>query len=147
MASRGVNKAIIIGHLGADPDLRQTQSGVAVCTLSVATSESWTDKHTGEAQERTEWHRVVLWQKVAEIAAQYLRKGSRAYFEGQLKTRKWEDQNGTERYSTEIHAQQMQMLDGKPSDDRGQARAQQQPAPRQQDAFQAPTDFDDDIPF
>ena len=111
MATRGVNKVIIVGNLGQDPELRYTQAGKAVVNLSVATSESWKDKQTGQPQERTEWHRVVLFDKVAEIAGEYLRKGSKVYIEGQNRTRKWQDKDGQDRYTTEIHGRDMQMLD------------------------------------
>jgi len=101
--ANGVNKAIILGRLGQDPEIRYTKDNKAVATLSVATSESWKDKQTGEKKEQTEWHRVVLFGKLAEVAGEYLRKGSQVYIEGQLKTRKWTDQQGVERYSTEIN--------------------------------------------
>jgi len=119
MASRGVNKVFLLGNLGADPDVRSTQSGDLVANLRLATSESWKDKTTGEPQERTEWHRVVVFGKLAEIAQQYLRKGSKVYIEGQLRTRKYQAQDGSERWITEIHlppyAGQMQMLDSAPT--------------------------------
>jgi single-strand DNA-binding protein len=134
---RGVNKAILVGTLGKDPDHKFLPSGAAVCNLSVATSEKWKDKATGEQQERTEWHRVSMFGKVAEIAAQYLTKGSQVYLEGKIQTRKWTDKEGKERYSTEIIADQLQMLGGKPTE-----RA---PAPSEPVA--APKDFDDDLPF
>ena len=109
---RGVNKVIIIGNLGADPETRQFSNGGSVTNISVATSEQWTDKQTGEKREATEWHRISLFNRLGEIAAQYLRKGSKVYIEGSLRTRKWQDQNGQDRYTTEIRADQMQMLDG-----------------------------------
>lgn len=109
---RGVNKVIIVGNLGADPETRQFSNGGSVTNISVATSEQWTDKQTGEKREATEWHRIVLFNRLGEIAAQYLRKGSKVYIEGSLRTRKWQDQNGQDRYTTEIRADQMQMLDG-----------------------------------
>ena len=109
---RGINKVIIIGNLGADPETRQFSNGGSVTNISVATSEQWTDKQTGEKREATEWHRVTLFNRLGEIAAQYLRKGSKVYIEGSLRTRKWQDQNGQDRYTTEIRADQMQMLDG-----------------------------------
>ena len=109
---RGVNKVIIIGNLGADPDVKQFQNGGSVTSISVATSEQWNDKQTGERREQTEWHRISLYNKLGEIAAQYLRKGSSVYIEGSLRTRKYQDQNGQERYITEIRADQMQMLGG-----------------------------------
>jgi len=108
--SRGINKAILVGNLGADPELKSTQGGNAVCVLSVATSESWKDKQTGESQEKTERHRVVLFNRLGEIAGEYLKKGSQVYIEGQIKTRKWQDQQGQNRYTTEIIAREMQML-------------------------------------
>lgn len=109
---RGVNKVIIIGNLGADPEARQFNNGGSVTNISVATSEQWTDKQSGEKREATEWHRIVLFNRLGEIAAQYLRKGSKVYIEGSLRTRKYQDQNGQDRYITEIRAEQMQMLDG-----------------------------------
>lgn len=111
MAGRGINKVILIGNLGSDPEMRYLPSGSAVSTLSIATSESWKDKTSGEQQERTEWHRVVLFNRLAEIAGEYLKKGSKVYVEGSLKTRKWQDKNGVDRYTTEIVAGSMQMLD------------------------------------
>ena len=110
MASKGVNKVILIGSLGRDPEVKYMPSGVAITTLSVATSESWVDQQTNEKQERTEWHRVTLFRKLAEIAGEYLKKGSKVYIEGSLRTRKWTDKDGVERYSTEINANEMQML-------------------------------------
>ncbi|OLF39078.1 single-stranded DNA-binding protein [Psychrobacter sp. Cmf 22.2] len=108
---RGVNKVIIIGNLGADPEARQFNNGGSVTNISVATSEQWTDKQSGEKREATEWHRIALFNRLGEIAAQYLRKGSKVYIEGSLRTRKYQDQNGQDRYITEIRAEQMQMLD------------------------------------
>lgn len=110
--ARGVNKVILVGNLGADPEIRYTGGGTAVCELSVATSEQWTDKQSGERQERTEWHRVTLWGKLAEIAGEYLRKGRQIYVEGSLRTEKWTDNNGVERYTTKVVASEMQMLGG-----------------------------------
>lgn len=147
MSSNGINKAIIIGRLGADPELRKTQTGISVCTLSLATSETWKDKTTGEPKERAEWHRVVLWNRLAEIAAQYLEKGARIYIEGPLRTRKWTDQNGVDRFTTEIHAQQMQMLDGKSAGSETAPSPQKTPVQQPPSFQQEPTDFDDDIPF
>ncbi|MDY3307411.1 single-stranded DNA-binding protein [Psychrobacter sanguinis] len=109
---RGINKVIIVGNLGADPETRQFPNGGSVTNISVATSEQWTDKQTGEKREATEWHRISLFNRLGEIAAQYLRKGSQVYIEGSLRTRKWQDQNGQDRYTTEIRADQMQMLGG-----------------------------------
>lgn len=142
---RGVNRAIIIGNLGKDPEVRYLPSGGAVANITVATSESWTDKQTGQKQEQTEWHRVVFYGKLAEIAGEYLKKGSKVFIEGSLHTRKYQDkQTGQDRYSTEIKASEMQMLD-----DSGQAQApaqSRQQAQRQQ--AQQPESFqDDDIPF
>ena len=111
--ARGVNKVILIGNLGADPETRAMPSGTTVANLRLATSESWRDKQTGEQQERTEWHRVALFGRLAEVAGEYLRKGSKVYIEGSLRTRKWTDKQGNERYSTEIVGNDMQMLDGR----------------------------------
>ena len=108
--TRGINKAVIVGTLGRDPEIRYSSKGNAVVNLSVATNESWKDRETGEAQERTEWHRIVIFGKLGEIASQYLKKGSQAYFEGRIKTSKWQDQSGNQRYTTEIVASEMQML-------------------------------------
>jgi len=149
--ARGVNKAIIVGTLGQDPEIRYTANGGAVANISVATNESWRDKATGEAQERTEWHRIVMFGKLAEIAQQYLKKGSQAYFEGRIQTRKWQDQSGNDRYSTEIVANEMQMLGGRggggggaPMDSGGQSQSKPQPAAPET----APMDDGfDDIPF
>ena len=113
---RGVNKVIIIGNLGADPEARQFNNGGSVTNISVATSEQWTDKQSGEKREATEWHRISLFNRLGEIAAQYLRKGSKVYIEGSLRTRKYQDPNGQDRYITEIRAEQMQMLDGATGD-------------------------------
>jgi single-strand DNA-binding protein len=110
--SKGVNKVILIGHLGADPEVRYGASGTAMTTLNVATNENWLDKQTNQWQTRTEWHRVVMFARVAEVAGQYLRKGAQIYIEGRLQTRKWQDQTGTDRYTTEIVANEMQMLGG-----------------------------------
>jgi single-strand DNA-binding protein len=111
--ARGVNKVILVGNVGGDPDVRYMPNGNAVTTLSVATSESWKDKQTNEKQERTEWHRVVCYNRLGEIAGEYIRKGSKLYVEGSLRTRKWQDQQGQDRYMTEIIATDIQMLDGK----------------------------------
>ncbi len=108
--SRGINKAVIVGTLGQDPDIRYSEKGNAVVNLSVATNEIWKDQQTGEAQERTEWHRIVMFGKLGEIASKYLRKGQQAYFEGRIQTRKWQDSSGNDRYFTEIVAREMQML-------------------------------------
>jgi single-strand DNA-binding protein len=164
MASRGVNKVIIVGNLGQDPEVNQMPNGNAVANISIATSESWKDKQ-GAQQEKTEWHRVVLFSKLAEIAGEYLKKGSQVYIEGKLQTRKWQDQNGQDRYTTEIIVQgfdgKMQMLSGANSGGQNQASAQQnnggwgqpqqpQQAPQQQapqGQQMPPMDFDSDIPF
>lgn len=148
----GVNRVIIIGHLGNDPEIRTMPNGEQVANITVATSESWTDKNTGERKEQVEWHRAVLYRRLAEIAGQYLHKGSQVYIEGRLKTRKWQDNNGQDRYTTEIQGDNLQMLGG-----RNQDAAQNQP-PKQQDKQQKaqsksqqsepPVDaFDDNIPF
>lgn len=114
MASRGINKVILIGNLGADPEVRYTQNNTAIANLSVATSETWKDKQTGEPREQTEWHRCVAYRRLAEIAGEYLKKGSKVYVEGRLQTRKWQGQDGVERYTTEIVINELQMLDGRP---------------------------------
>lgn len=111
--ARGVNKVILIGNLGSDPEVRYTPDGVPVANFSLATTESWNDRNTGERQERTEWHRLVIWSKLAEIAGQYLKKGSKLYVEGKLQTRSWDDQSGQKRYTTEIRVFDMQMLDSR----------------------------------
>ena len=113
MASRGINKVILVGNLGNDPETRYTQAGAAITNVSVATSETWKDKQTGQPQERTEWHRVVFFNRLAEIAGEYLRKGSKVYVEGSLRTRKWQDKEGQDRYTTEIVGNEMQMLDSR----------------------------------
>lgn len=159
---KGINKVILVGNLGRDPDVRYTQSGAAVATLALATSESWRDKNTGEQREKTEWHRVALFGKLAEVAGEYLRKGSQVYIEGQLQTRKWQDQqSGQDRYTTEIVVQGyngvMQMLGGKSNQQQNNAVSEPVRggfAPQQTDLEsnlqkynQPPSDFDDDIPF
>ncbi|OOF79646.1 single-stranded DNA-binding protein [Rodentibacter ratti] len=143
----GVNKVIIVGHLGNDPEIRTMPNGDAVANISVATSESWTDKNTGERRELTEWHRIVFYRRQAEICGEYLKKGSQVYVEGRLRTRKWQDQNGQDRYTTEIQGDMMQMLGSRPQNS---AAGQHQPS--QQMANQPnpvpPMDgFDDDLPF
>ena len=115
MSKGSINKVILIGNLGADPELRSTPSGVQVANCSLATSETWTDK-SGERQERAEWHRIVLWRRLAEVAGQYLKKGSKIYIEGKLQTRSWDDQNGQKRYTTEVIASSMEMLDSGQAD-------------------------------
>ncbi len=161
MASRGVNKVILIGNLGRDPEVRYTASGSAVANLALATSDTWRDRQTGEQQERTEWHRVVMFNRLGEIAGEYLRKGSKIYIEGRLQTRKWQDQSGQDRYTTEIVANDMQMLDsrgagggeggaGAPMGGASQQPAASAPAGdggHSGGAQEAPADFDDDIPF
>ena len=151
MASRGINKVILVGNLGADPEVRYTQSGSPVANLRIATSDRWKDKQSGEPQERTEWHRVVLFGRLGEIAEQYLKKGSQVYIEGRLQTRKWQGQDGQDRYSTEIVGNDMQMLGGRGGADaggyasRGDNLYQAAPEP-QQSGGGAPLE-DDDIPF
>jgi len=152
----GINKVILVGNLGAKPEIKYASNGNAISNLSVATSESWTDKNTGQKQERTEWHRVSLFGKVAEIAGQYLDKGSKVYVEGKLQTRKWQDQSGQDRYTTEVvisgFSGTLQMLDRRDdSNSPMQSKSQPQPA---QNGQQAPTitpvaqdEFEDDIPF
>ena len=131
--ARGINKVILIGNLGTDPEVRYMPQGGAVANLTVATSESWTDKATNEKKEQTEWHRVVIYQRLAEIAGEYLRKGSKVYIEGKLKTRKWQDKDGVERYTTEIIANELQMLDG-----RGEGQQQGGGMGGQQGGYQKP---------
>jgi single-strand DNA-binding protein len=149
--ARGVNKVILIGNLGKDPEVRYMPSGGAVANVTLATSESWKDKQSGERQERTEWHNVVFYNRLAEIAGEYLRKGSKIYVEGRIQTRKWQDKTGADRYTTEIIAGEMQMLDGRgEGSGSGGAPARRAPAAGREDATadvgSAP-DFDDDIPF
>lgn len=146
--ARGVNKVILVGTCGQDPDARFLPNGNAVTTLSLATSEKWTDKQSGQPVEKTEWHRVALFGKVAEIAAQYLRKGSQVYIEGKLQTREWE-KDGVKRYTTEIIVDMrgaIQLLDKKPEGQQAPRQQAQRPAP-QQSQQAAPPDYDDDIPF
>ncbi len=143
--ARGVNKVIIVGNLGADPDTRYMPSGSAVTNLSVATNESWKDKQTGEQKDRTEWHKVAMFGRLAEIAAEYLRKGSQVYIEGKLRTRKWQDQNGNDRWTTEIIADEMQMLGGRTGAG-APAMSDTQPPAAPPPGAQA-DEFDDDIPF
>ncbi len=156
--ARGINKVIIVGNVGGDPETRYMPSGSAVTNLTIATNESWKDKQTGEQKERTEWHRVAMFNRLAEIAAEYLRKGSQVYIEGKLRTRKWQDKSGQDRYTTEIIADEMQMLGGRggaggggnfgggqqgggaPSGGGQQGGGNAPPQP-------GPDDFDDDIPF
>ena len=166
--ARGINKVILVGNIGGDPETRFMPNGSAVTNITLATSDSWKDKQSGQMQERTEWHRVVFFNRLAEIAGEYLRKGSKVYVEGSLRTRKWQGQDGQDRYTTEIVASEMQMLDGRGGDSNGGGYQQQggnagygqqqgggapmQQAPRQQAPIQqqqppAFDDFDDDIPF
>jgi single-strand DNA-binding protein len=151
MASRGVNKVILVGNLGQDPEMRSFANGDAVCNLRLATSETWKDKNTGEQQEKTEWHTVVGFRRLGEIMGQYLKKGSKVYIEGKLRTRKWQDKQGQDRYTTEIVADEMQMLDsrGGSADFQPQQRAPQGRPQQQPQAASAPVDngFEDDIPF
>lgn len=151
MASRGVNKVILIGHLGQDPEIRYMPSGGAVANLTLATSESWRDKQSGEMREKTEWHRVVIFGKLAEIAGEYLKKGSQVYIEGSLQTRKWQDQSGQDRYTTEVVVNiggSMQMLGGN-SNQAGiqQPARQSQQSQQQSPQNEPPMDWDDNIPF
>ena len=158
--ARGVNKVILVGNLGKDPETRYMPSGSAVTNLTLATSESWKDKQTGENQERTEWHKVAMFGKLAEIAAEYLRKGSQVYIEGKLRTRKWQDKEGKDRWTTEIVADEMNMLGGKPGGASAGAGAAGASAASGgssggsgggraavNDSGAPPGDFDDDIPF
>jgi len=163
--ARGINKVILVGNLGADPEVRFSKDGGAIANVNVATTDSWRDKDSGDRQERTEWHRVVFFGRLAEIVEQYLRKGSQIYVEGRLQTRKWQDRDGNDRYTTEIVANDMQMLGGRGpggmagGDDEGAPRQQRAPgggggggggrsAPARNSPAEAPMDdFDDDIPF
>ena len=151
--ARGVNKVILVGNLGKDPETRYTAGGSAVTNVSLATTDAWKDKQSGEQQERTEWHRVVFWGRLAEIAAEYLRKGSQIYMEGRIQTRKWQDKDGQDRWSTEIVGNEMQMLGSRgggqsapPDFDSGRS---QDPGPSGASPKKAAAveDFDDDIPF
>ncbi|MES9843387.1 MAG: single-stranded DNA-binding protein [Candidatus Sedimenticola sp. PURPLELP] len=152
MATRGVNKVILIGNLGADPETRYMPSGGAVTNVRLATSETWKDKNTGETQERTEWHRVVFFNRLGEIAGEYLKKGSKIFVEGSIRTRKWQGQDGQDRYTTEIVGNEMQMLDsrgaGSAAFDSGAQQGAPASAPAAAPAASMPDDgFDDDIPF
>ena len=155
--ARGVNKVILVGNLGQDPESRTTPGGATVTNIRIATSESWRDKQSGEMKEQTEWHTVVLWSRLGEIAAEYLKKGSQVYIEGRLQTRKWQDKSGNDRYTTEIVAGEMQMMGG-----RGGGGANQETRDRRDPGADTPpqaaaaggaapggtaADFDDDIPF
>lgn len=149
--ARGVNKVILIGNLGQDPEVKYMPNGNAVANITVATSESWKDKNTGEQVDKTEWHRVVFFRRLAEIVGEYLKKGSKIYIEGKLQTRKWQDKNGADHWTTEIIANEMQMLDsrGGGSSDFNQSSGggQQQSSSSQAAPAPANNDFDDDIPF
>jgi single-strand DNA-binding protein len=152
--ARGINKAILIGNLGRDPETRYTQGGTAVTNFSVATSDSWRDRQTGEQQERTEWHNVVCFARLAEVAGEYLRKGSKVYIEGRIQTRKWQDKEGNDRWTTEIIANEMQMLDsrgggggGGYSDSRDDYQSSRSNAPAAAPVDDMGDDLDDDIPF
>jgi single-strand DNA-binding protein len=153
--ARGINKVILVGNLGQDPQSRAMPSGKAVVNLRIATTDQWRDKQTGENKENTEWHTVVMFDRLAEIAAEYLRKGSQVYIEGKLRTRKWQDKEGNDRYSTEIVANDMQMLGGRGGGGGGGGGGyEREPAPRQAPASSGSgsggggrDDFDDDIPF
>ena len=144
---RGVNKVILVGHLGQDPDVRAMPSGSSVANLSLATNEQWRDKNTGEQQERTEWHRLALFGRLAEIAGQYLRKGAPVYVEGRLRTRKWQDRDGHDRYSTEIVVNELQMLGGRGSTSQAGPDRPAPPAESRGPASRPDMPFDDDIPF
>ncbi len=156
--ARGVNKVILVGNLGADPETRAMPSGMTVCNLRIATTESWKDRQSGEQQERTEWHRVALFGRLAEVAGEYLHKGSQVYIEGSLRTRKWQDKQGTERYTTEIIASDMQMLGSRAGAGSGVgggvggAEPPRERAPADLPETSGATtaereEFDDDIPF
>ena len=147
--ARGINKVILIGNLGNDPETRYTAGGAAVANISLATTDSWRDKETGEQQERTEWHRVVFFGRLAEIVSEYLHKGSQVYVEGRLQTRKWQDKDGNDRYTTEIVANEMQMLGNRGGGGgSGMDRSEQSGAESKAPAKRSEDDFvDDDIPF
>jgi single-strand DNA-binding protein len=153
--ARGVNKVILVGNLGKDPEIKYTASGTAIANLTLATSESWNDKQSGEKVEKTEWHRVVAFQRLAEIMGEYLRKGSQVYIEGKLQTRKWQDQNGQDRWTTEVVANDMQMLGARGGEGGGQPQGggggfRKNPEPQQQAPAKPASDndfADDDIPF
>ncbi|WP_392564433.1 single-stranded DNA-binding protein [Orbus wheelerorum] len=164
MANRGINKVILVGNLGQDPEVRYLPNGGAVANISIATSETWKDKQTGEQKDKTEWHRVVIFGKLAEIAGEYLKKGSQVYIEGQLQTRKWQDQSGQDKYTTEVVVNiggTLQILGGRgtnstddtPQQNWGQSSNNSSSAPSRQapaqkaPANEPPMDFDDDIPF
>ena len=143
MARSGINKVILVGNLGKDPDMRYTAGGDAVANLSIATSESWNDNQTGEKKEKTEWHRVVFFRRIAEVCGEYLKKGSSIYIEGSLRTRDWEDDQGNKRYTTEIIGREMQMLGGRRSEDSmDQSPQMGNPNPQPEEGL-----VDDEIPF
>ena len=146
MSRGGVNKVILIGNLGSDPEVRYTPSGVPVANFSLATTETWTDK-SGERQERTEWHRLVLWRKLAEIAGQYLKKGGKLYVEGKLQTRSWDDQSGQKRYSTEVVVNDMQMLDSRGESAGASSGAPADPGPGSENMPAQYEEEGDDLPF
>ena len=143
--ARGINKVILVGNLGADPETRYMPSGGAVTNIRVATSESWKDKNTGDQQERTEWHNVAFFGRLAEISAEYLRKGSQVYIEGKLRTRKWQDKDGNDRWSTEVIANEMQMLGSRPGSGAPAQSSAATAAPAGPSSGSG--EFDDDIPF
>jgi single-strand DNA-binding protein len=145
--ARGINKVILIGNLGADPELRHTGGGTAVCSFNIATSETWTDKQSGEKQERTEWHRIKVFGRLAEICSEYLKKGRQVYIEGSLRTDKYTDKQGVERYSTDIIANEMQMLGGAGESSGGQRQAGSSPRQDSAPPAQSPGFDDDEIPF
>lgn len=149
--ARGVNKVILIGNLGNDPEVRYTPNGNAVANLTLATSTTWRDKQSGELQERTEWHRIAFFNRLAEIVGEYLRKGSKIYVEGSLRTRKWQDKNGVDRYTTEIIANEMHMLDGRGGNGNANVANAGESNHTANTASQMPVpetvDLDDDIPF
>ncbi len=147
--ARGINKVILIGNLGQDPDTKYMPSGSAVTNLRIATTEAFKDRETGEQQERTEWHSVAMFGRLAEVAGEYLRKGSQVYIEGRLRTRKWQDKQGQDRYSTEIVADQMQMLGGRGGSVNAGAEggAGDRPAPKARAVAEPAAELDDDIPF
>ena len=143
MARSGINKVILVGNLGKDPDMRYTAGGDAVANLSIATSESWNDNQTGEKKEKTEWHRVVFFRRIAEVCGEYLKKGSSVYIEGSLRTRDWEDDQGNKRYTTEIIGREMQMLGGRRSEDnKDQSPQMSSSSPQPEEGL-----IDDEIPF
>jgi single-strand DNA-binding protein len=145
--ARGVNKALLIGNLGSDPEVRYTPNGNAIANVVLATSSAWRDKQTGELNERTEWHRIVFFNRLAEIVNEYLRKGSKIYIEGSLRTRKWQDKSGIDRYTTEIIANEMQILDNRNSGNSNQGNTNENIAKNANAVTQGIENFEDDIPF